>query len=86
MYRLHIRVAQCLPKHAQVRYTEKTATLGNVQFTEFTFKYQNNPKVQDPEMKYRSWRDLSLISEECIWHCSLFDNQEYCTLIDKVLR
>ena len=33
-------------------------------------------------MKYESWGGVSLITEECIWHCSRFDNQEYCTLID----
>ena len=37
---------------------------GNVHSIEFVLKCQNNPKIQDPKMKYRDWRDLSLISEE----------------------
>ncbi len=40
----------------------------------------------DPKIKYRGWMDAPLIFEECIWHCSRFDNQEYCTFIDIFLR
>lgn len=32
--------------------------------------YSNVKIIQNPKMKYRDRRDFSLISEECIWHCS----------------
>jgi hypothetical protein len=41
--------------------------------------------MEDPEMKYRDWRGLSLISEEWFWHSSRIANQENCIFIDIVL-
>ncbi len=43
---------------------------GIVHRTEFSLKCQSDIKMKDPKIKYRDWRDFSLISEECIWHCS----------------